>query len=119
VAACAYGDYRRAGTIDPAVLPEVVSESGADIAMVDTAIKDGKPLTSFLRKSELRAFIEESHSKSLWAALAGGLSHEQVRMLKDLKPDVIGVRKAVCVNGNREGKIDEGLVRRLKEVLRA
>ena len=119
VVACAYGDFRRANTIDPAVLPEMTHKAGADIAMLDTAIKDGRPLTDFLRMDELRVFVDEAHSHDLWAALAGSLGYKEVRTLKPLNPDVIGVRGAVCEGGDRrKGKISEKLVRKLKEVLR-
>lgn len=118
VVACGYGDYERAKTIDPMLVPEVARESGADIAMLDTAVKDGEPLTHFLDFEELENFIRKSHSHGLEAALAGSLGFEEISKLKDLGPDVIGVRGAVCQNNNRrEGKISEESVRSLKELL--
>lgn len=120
VVVCAYGDSRRAKTIDPAAVPKIAQEAGADIAMLDTAIKDGRPLTDFLRVDELRKFVDESHSHGLWAALAGSLGSREVQTLKPLNPDVIGVRGAVCEGGDRRtGKISEALVRRFKKLLEA
>lgn len=118
VVACAYGDFKRAGTIDPISLPKVAHDAKADVAMLDTAIKDGKPLTHFLRADELRDFIQKSHSYGLWAALAGSLRAEELRVLKPFEPDVIGVRGAACVGGDRKsGRISEECVRDLKKIL--
>lgn len=120
IAVCAYGDFERSGTIDPMLIPEIASKCGADIAMIDTAIKDGRPLTDFLQREDLENFIKGTHSHGLWAALAGSLGPEEVRALKPLNPDVIGVRGAVCERGDRNnGSISEKRVQRLKELLEA
>ena len=119
VVVCAYGDYKRAGTIDPASIPEITGNCGADVAMVDTAIKDGRALTDFLSIEDLKAFVEDAHSRGVWAALAGSLGFEEVRALKDLNPEVIGVRGAVCAGGDRKATLSLGLVRRLKRILEA
>lgn len=116
VVACAYGDSR-IETVDPLILPEIVHRAGADVAMVDTAVKNGRPLTDFLRTNELKSFVDGAHSYGLLAAIAGSLGFDEVRTLKSLDPDVIGVRGTVCEGGNREGGISEKLVRRMKSVL--
>ncbi|KXB04046.1 hypothetical protein AKJ47_00930 [candidate division MSBL1 archaeon SCGC-AAA261G05] len=118
IVACGYGDYQRVGAIKPLLIPEIAHESGADTAMLDTAIKDGKPLTHFLSINKLSEFIEKTHSLNLQAALAGSLGQKEISELKFLKPDVIGVRSAVCTNGDRkQGKITEAAVREVKKVL--
>lgn len=120
VAVCTYGDFERSGTINPLLIPEIASECGADIAMLDTAIKDGRPLTDFLRREDLENFVNETHRHGLLAAFAGSLGYEEVRALKPLNPDVIGVRGAVCERGDRNnGSISEKRVQRLKELLEA
>jgi len=118
VAVCAYGDFRRAETIDPRLLPRIASEAGADVAMLDTAIKDGKPLTDFLQAEELGDFIEKVHFRGLSVALAGSLGLRELRMLKKLKPDIVGVRGAACEDGNRQKGISVGRVRMVKKLLR-
>jgi len=120
VAVCAYGDFERSETIDPLLIPEITGKCGADVAMVDTAIKDGRPLTDFLQREYLENFVNEAHSRGLWAALAGSLGWKEVRALKSLSPDVVGVRGAVCEGGDRKnGRISEKRVRRLKKLLEA
>lgn len=120
VVTCGYGDHKRAGTIDPFLIPEIASESGADIAMLDTAIKDGDPLTQFLSLDNLSDFTEKAHTLDVQAALAGSLGRKEISKLKSLKPDVIGVRGALCKNGNRDqGMISETSVRAMKKLLEA
>lgn len=118
VAACSYGDFERTGTIDPTLLPKITEEGGAHIAMLDTGVKDGRPLLDFLAIGELRDFTGEAHSRGLLAALAGSLGEKEVRLLKQAGPDVIGVRGAACEGGNRErGRISVERVRKLKNLL--
>lgn len=118
VVACAYGDYQRADTLDPAALPEVGDEADVDFVMVDTAVKDGKPVTDFLSLEDLREFTENAHSLDLKVALAGSLGPEEIKELLDFEPDVIGVRGAVCERGDRDdGRITEERIRKLREVL--
>ncbi|MEM3012874.1 MAG: (5-formylfuran-3-yl)methyl phosphate synthase, partial [Candidatus Hadarchaeales archaeon] len=115
VVACAYGDFERAGTLDPLLLPELAAKAGARVAMLDTAVKDGKPLTSFLSLSQLEEFSERAHSLGLLVALSGSLREEEIVELKGLA-DVVGVRGAACPSG-RGGRISRELVRKLKGLL--
>ena len=48
VVASGYADAHRVGAIDPMEIPKVAAEAGADLAMVDTAVKDGKTLFDFM-----------------------------------------------------------------------
>lgn len=119
VAACAYGDFNRAGTINPLLLSKIAGKGGADIVMLDTAIKDGKTLLDFIGVEKLQDFIEAAHSREFWVALAGSLGLKELKLLRQIGPDVIGVRGAACDGGNREiGRISATLVRELKNSLR-
>lgn len=120
VVVCGYGDHVRSETIDPMLIPDIASESGADIAMLDTAVKDGESLISFLDYGELEEFIQKCHSMGIRAALAGSLGFDEVKNLSELSPDIVGVRGAVCRDGDRrEGIISEEPVRELKSLLEA
>jgi hypothetical protein len=115
---CAYGDFERSGTIIPILLPKIASNAGADIAMLDTAVKDGRPLLDFLSLEELGKFVTEAHSCGLLAALSGSLGPRELRLLNRISPDVIGVRGAACEGEDREkGRISEFRVRELKKLL--
>ncbi len=115
--ACAYGDFERVGTLEPFLLPELAAETGVRVVMLDTAVKDGEPLTSFLPPPRLREFCRKAHSLGLKVALAGSLGEKELAELVGLA-DILGVRGAVCPSG-REGRLSGELVRRLKEVLGA
>jgi uncharacterized protein (UPF0264 family) len=111
--AAAYSDYARVGSIAPMDLPEVAAECGADVVMVDTAIKDGKSTFEFMTESEIEEFISAGHDLGLDVAIAGTIKFGDLEFLKRVAPEIIGVRGAVC-GGHRSGQIKEELVRRMK-----
>lgn len=119
VVAAGYADWKRAGTIDPLLIPEIAKKSGSQIAMVDTKIKDGKHLFNFLSEKELGLFVETSHKMGLSAALAGSLRKENIPTLLKLDVDIIGVRTAACEGLDRvSGRISRKKVQELANVIR-
>ena len=111
--AAAYSDHARVGSISPMDLPEVAAECGADVVMVDTAIKDGMSTFEFMTESEISDFIDLGHDFGLEVAIAGTIKFEDLELLKRVAPEIVGVRGAVC-GGDRSGQIKEELVRRMK-----
>ncbi|ENN95838.1 hypothetical protein J422_05578 [Methanocaldococcus villosus KIN24-T80] len=117
VVAAGYADAYRVNAVDPLIIPKIARDSGADVAMIDTAIKDGKTLFDFLNKEILEEFVDESHSYGLKCALAGSIKKEHIPILKSIKTDIVGVRGAACKGGDRNsGRIDRELVRELKSL---
>ncbi|WP_290899698.1 (5-formylfuran-3-yl)methyl phosphate synthase [Ferroglobus sp.] len=117
VVAAAYGDYTRIRSVSPFDIPEASYKAGADGIMVDTAIKDGKDIFSFMKFEELERFIEEAHKRGMFCAIAGSLKWEHIEILKKLNPDIIGVRTMVCESG-RNSSIKAELVEKLTQALR-
>jgi hypothetical protein len=117
VVAAAYADCRRIDTIPPLVLPAIAAKAGVDGVMVDTALKDGSTLFDYMDVPSITTFIEDSHDRGLFCALAGSLNWNHVDVLKRLNPDVIGVRTIVCENG-RNSKIKSELVSKFIEAMR-
>jgi len=116
--AALYGDYLRAGTLNPAVLPDIAQSSGVQIIMIDTAVKDGRDLFVFMPAEEVASIIETGQNNDLEVALAGSLADESFRIAAGLKPDIIGVRTAALPGGDRkEGRVDAELVKELKLIL--
>jgi (5-formylfuran-3-yl)methyl phosphate synthase len=113
VVAAGYSDYDREGCISPMLLPAVAAKAGADLVMVDTAVKDGKPTFEFMSEQDLKAFIDLGHSCGLEVALAGSIGFAHLEMLMRLDPDIIGVRGIVC-GGDRRSAIRAELVEKLK-----
>ena len=116
VVASGYSDYLRVGSISPMLLPAAAARAGADVVMVDTAIKDGKPTFDFMSEEDLRDFIKLGHSFDLEVALAGSIGFAHLEELARLQPDIIGVRGIVC-GGDRRSAVREDLVEKVKSAI--
>ena len=120
VVAAGYGDAKRAGSVDPLLLPKIADEAGADVVMVDTAVKDGRNLLTFFSSKEAKRFVDEGHDRGLLVALAGSLGKEQVRSVFALNADIVGLRGAVCTNGDRlNGRVTREGVRELADLAKS
>jgi (5-formylfuran-3-yl)methyl phosphate synthase len=118
VIAAAYAD---ADALDPtalapAWLPELVERTGISGALVDTCVKDGRGLYGWLTESELTDLIARTRAAGASFAVAGQLTREQ---LCRVDADVVGVRSAVCRDGDRTGELDSELVAAAIAELRA
>jgi uncharacterized protein (UPF0264 family) len=118
VVAAGYADYRRFGGIDARTVVRVGCEAGADIVMLDTAIKDGKTLFDALTMEEIEDFIGAAHAGGLRVAVAGSVRLEHLVALRRLGPDVVGVRGGVCSTGDRTTRIEAARVRAFVEAAR-
>ncbi len=107
VAAAGYADYRRFGGIDPETVASACHRAGADLVMLDTAIKDGKTLFDALSNDELEDFVAAARERALAVALAGSIGMRHIDRLRQLNPDVVGVRGCVC-SGRRPVKYHQG-----------
>jgi len=116
VVAAGYSDYARVNSISPMLLPAAAAKAGADLVMVDTAIKDGRSTFEFMSEQGLLDFISLGHAEGLEVALAGTIGFEHLEMLKRLNPDIIGVRGIVC-GGDRRSAIQAELVEKLKQAM--
>lgn len=96
-------------------LPVIASKSGADIVMLDTYIKDGKGLFDFLNIDQLKLFKDKAKELKLEVALAGNLRKESLPKIREIWPDIIGVRSLVCEGYDRNnGMIKGHLIEELK-----
>jgi uncharacterized protein (UPF0264 family) len=109
VVIAAYGDHKRLGTISPFAMAPLAAHAGADIAMIDTGIKDGKSLFSFMDEKMLSSFTRTNMALGIGTALAGSLTFDDIQPLRRIAPDIIGVRGMVC-GGDRNAMIQEDLV---------
>jgi len=114
VVVAGYADSARIDSLNPLDIPEIAYEAGADVVMIDTAIKDGTKLFDFLKDSELRSFVQRAHKMKLIAAFAGSLGSEDVEKVYKTGADIFGVRGAVCSKKDRlKGKFKSKLVKDL------
>ncbi|MFX1411252.1 MAG: (5-formylfuran-3-yl)methyl phosphate synthase [Promethearchaeota archaeon] len=119
VVATGYADYSRMNTSPQFLsIPKIAIESGADIAMLDTYFKDGKNLFDFLNVDQLIEFKNKAKESDLKVALAGNLNLKIIPKIKQIYPDLIGVRSLVCERNDRNnGMIKADLIKNLKEEL--
>ncbi len=119
VVAAGYADAERIGSVNPMLVPFIARQAGCDVAMIDTAVKDGKNLLAFLNTEGLKAFVNHAHDLGLKAALAGSLNKTNLSLLCSFGVDILGVRGAACTGGDRvNGRIARQNVRELVDVVR-
>ncbi len=112
-----YADYGRVDSISPFDMAPIAAKAGADVAMIDTAIKDGKSLFDHLNEAELTEFTSKNRALGLRTALAGSLKFDDLPVLKRINPEIIGVRGMVC-GGDRSNAIREELVQKAIAMVR-
>lgn len=119
VVAVGYADAGRVGAISPFLISGIAEKAGADVAMVDTAVKDGMDLFTFMTTEQTMRIVQDSHDKGLLVAIAGSLKKEHLSNVFALKTDIIGVRGAACTNSDRtNGRVTREGVRELVNIVR-
>ena len=118
VVAAGYADYRTFGGIDPMTLIAAAVQSGCDLVMLDTAFKDGKTLFDALSILEIESFVSEAKKQNLQVALAGSIKFNHIDIIRQLDPDVVGVRGCVCESSDRSASIIAPLVREFTGTVR-
>ena len=120
VVAAGYADAVRVNSIKPLFIPEIADEANADVAMVDTAVKDSKNLFTFLTREQTRCMVDEAHDRGLLAALAGSLRKEHILSVYEVGADIIGMRGAACTNIDRfNGRIVRENVLELADIMKS
>ncbi len=119
VAAAGYADAQNIGSLNPSLIPEIAHKAHADVAMLDTAAKDGTNLFSHQTIEQLKAFVASAHGFGLQAALAGSLRKQDLPVIYGLGADIAGLRGAACTGSDRnKGHITRALVAELAETLK-
>lgn len=114
-----YADYQRANCLNPLLIPEIVRQVEADVAMIDTKIKDGEKIFSFLNDQQLLSFIDKVHDNGFMAAIAGSLGKEDIKKVYELGADVVGFRTAACAGGRVKGRVKREKIIELKKQITA
>lgn len=117
IVAVAYADAPAGDRRSLFAIPDVAAAAGAYAVMLDTATKDGRTLLDYLQDRDLARWIDAAHAARLWAGCAGSLGTPQIERLRDLGPDVVGVRGTAC-RGGRTGTLDVTLVAALRDTVR-
>ncbi len=112
-----YAEFADIGCVSPYELPEIARRTDAHGVMMDTARKNGVSLLEHHGLQRLQGFVDDAHSAGLIAALAGSLKMEDIKLLKSIKPDIIGVRSVVCDGDRVLGRISPEKVRSVKNII--
>ncbi len=115
VIAAGYADHKKFNSFDPVGLPSSAVSAHVDGVMIDIKNKDSRKLFDYMNYEILRKFVKDAHSLDLIAALAGSLQIEDVKGIMKLEADILGVRRAVCVNDN----VSSDLVSKLAKAVKA
>ena len=110
VVAGAYADAARVPRrpLPPAGWSGAAREAGVAGRLIDTAIKDGRGLLSWLDAEALAELVAEAHGAGLELALAGELRAEDLPAIRATGADIAGVRSAACRDGRRSGAARPG-----------
>jgi (5-formylfuran-3-yl)methyl phosphate synthase len=118
VIAAAYADGASVDppAFDPALLPELVARTGIAGALVDTLVKDGRGLYGSLPEATVGELVAATRAAGGTFGIAGQLCAGQ---LGRVEADIVGVRSAVCRDGDRAASLDARLVAAAVAELRA
>lgn len=116
--AVAYADWERAKSIPPAEVVKFAKRFRFRAFLLDTWQKDAKTLLDFLKPAEIAELVESVQRIGTVAAVGGSLKPEQMKQLKDVKPDYFAVRGSVCAAGKRDGVLDASRIKKWKDAIR-
>ena len=118
VIAVAYADAARVPSrpLPPRELVPAARQAGVTGCLLDTAIKDGRGLLSWLAPDTLAEMVAEAHVAGLEMALAGELRAEDLPAVRATGADIAGVRSAACREGRRTAALDPLRIAQLRAV---
>jgi dihydroneopterin aldolase len=103
---------------DSALIP-LMEQSGFAGVMLDTARKTGGRLLDHMDITQLALFVDAAHAHGLMAGLAGSLEMPDIPRLLPLAPDVLGFRRALCADHDRNARIDPDAVAAVRSLIPA
>jgi uncharacterized protein (UPF0264 family) len=113
----ALGDFSAAEQVAHAVSTvQAAGLAGCDGVLLDTHEKGGANLFDWISPVALRQLIGRARECRLLTAVAGGLRLEDLEVIGEAEPDVVGFRSAAC-RGGRNGRVSSMLVRELRDRL--
>ena len=87
--------------LDPHLIVQLAKDGQCDGFLIDTLTKDGRNLFDFIPEAKLKEMVLEGKELGMSTALSGHLRIEDLDELARINPDIVGVRGAVCSDGDR------------------
>src|SRR5262249_9680350 len=81
--------------------------------------KTGARLLDHMGITELARFVDTAHTHGLMAGLAGSLETPDIPRLLPLAPDVLGFRRALCFDHDRNARIDTAAAAAVRSLIPA
>jgi (5-formylfuran-3-yl)methyl phosphate synthase len=118
VVAVTYADAARVPSrpLPPGRLVTAARLAGVAGCLLDTSVKDGTGLLSWLGATELAELVAEAHDAGLEMGLAGELRADQLPAVRATGADIAGVRSAACRGGRRTAPLDRARIAHLRSV---
>ena len=116
VIAASYADCDQARALSPESILDAATGVGVAGVLIDTWMKDGRGLLRHLSVAALAAWVIRARRANLLTALAGSLTADDLEILRDVRPDVVGIRGAAC-RGGRSGTLDPHCLQWLRATL--
>lgn len=117
--AVVYADYEAAHAPAPQEIIAAAVETDCAAVLFDTCRKDGNTLWDYFQLDQLQSYQQQIRQHNMLMAIAGGITFNQIEQCKELQPDIVGVRGAVCDSGERINNLCGQLVQEMKEKLSA
>jgi len=90
------------GGLDPMLMVQLAKDGECDGFLIDTLTKDGRNLFDFIPEAKLKEIVLRGKELGMSTSLSGHLKIEDLDELARINPDIVGVRGAVCGNGERD-----------------
>lgn len=115
--AVAYADHARARCPAPEDVLQAAIERRCSALLVDTFVKDGRTTVDWLENERLSELRGAARDAGLLFALAGQISVGHTPTIRELQPDIVAVRGAVCEDSDRGRGVSADRVVALRRVL--
>jgi uncharacterized protein (UPF0264 family) len=112
--AVAYADWEAADAPPVASIVDAALSDDCAGLLIDTYTKSNRWLLDWITPAELQSIADKVHSKGLFLALAGSLASKHLPKLKSVAVDLLAIRGAACLQGQRTSEISESEVRDFK-----
>jgi uncharacterized protein (UPF0264 family) len=117
--AVAYADWEAADAPPVSEIVRAALQDDCEGVLIDTSTKSNRWLLDWISLDELQAIADQVHSRGLFLALAGSLTISKIAQLKSVAVDILAIRGAACLQGERKSEICERSVRTFQQQIAA